>query len=201
MQHFERVPCAVSQSKHDGVRLDIFRVVDDCAGYFTVSYFDTRQFRLKANLSAQRDNFAAKVLNDLNEIIRTDVRFGLIEYFIRCSGSDKFLKNFSRTAMFILYLRGEFPVGKRTGTALAELHIRGRVKLPVTPEIPDILYPRLDILSSFYQYRFIAELGKDQSGKKAAGTASDDDGPKALHISSRRHPVTHVGGGRNLSVL
>ena len=89
------------------------------------------------------------------------MRPGLIEYFFWRPGFDKFFKDLFRTVMFILYLRSEFSIGKSAGAAFAELHIRFRVKFSVTPEILDILYPRFDVLSSFYQYGLKTELGKN----------------------------------------
>ena len=74
------------------------------------------------------------ILHHQRQIVGTDMRLGKIKNFSRSSGFDKFLQNLG--GIFVLLDAGhQFAVGKRAGTALAELHVRFRRQFARCPKL------------------------------------------------------------------
>ena len=96
----------------------------------------SRQARAEADFAAEAQHLFPQVLNDVEQHICPDVRFGVVEDLLLRTEAYKLLKH--PAAALVLRAGVELAVGKRTCAALAELDVALGVQRAATPEALDL---------------------------------------------------------------
>ena len=143
----ERVPRAVParQDQPPAAQcLPLPVLLHDHARKAPVLQRNIRHPRPKAHLTAKRHDLFPQRLHHARQVVRADVRLGLIEYLLRRAVCRHRLQH--PRAQRAGDARGQLAVGKRARAAFAELHVAARVKFPAPPEPLHVLPAPLHVV-------------------------------------------------------
>ena len=174
MQHSIRIARRVSDAEKDCLRRNTFRVAHVQCHNAILMQLHTRHLRTEAHLTAQRNDFFAQILHHGPQNIRPDVRLLQIANFFGRTRRDKRLDDLAH-ARIIAACR-QLSIRKGPRAALAELHIRRRIKRACLPETCHIRRTPVHILSAFENKRRESRTRKQPRGKDPRGTKSDHNG-------------------------
>ncbi len=142
----------------------------------------------EANLTAERENLAADALNDIYEDVGTDMRFGIPENGFGRTVTVKLFEDPLNTG--IMGARVQFPIGKGSGSAFAELDITLGIQRTSGAETLDGCPPGERIHAALQDDRPQAGTGKHQRGKHACRAEADNNrtlvGGKMRNLIKRR---------------
>ena len=110
-----------------------------------------RHLCAKAHRSAHADNGTAQIFHHIPQNIRPDVRLLQTADFLRCARRDKRLDDLVHTR--VIAACRQFPVRKRSRTALTKLHIRCGIEHARLPKPRDIGRTAIHILPAFEHER------------------------------------------------
>ncbi len=103
---------------------DLFTAGQHHTAYLTIVDVDIFDTTLKAYFTAQCRNVGAHLFHHGYQFEGADVGLAHIKNFMRCTGFHEFGEHFAAMVHGIFDLAVELAVGKCTGAAFAELHIR-----------------------------------------------------------------------------
>ena len=204
IKHFKSIASRMSESENNliagqGINFIFFILNEQC--FKTIIFANNiTKFMLKAKFSAQGQNFMTQVRHDFGKIIGSDMRFRQIENIARCSGMNKFMKNFKGIGIF-LNTGHELSVRKSTGTSFPELDIRFRIKHPVFPKQIHIFKTLLHGFTAFQDKRFQTGFRQSQSGKHTGRTASDHHGRQGRRLTRFKDMRFHFLNRKNIFVI
>ena len=111
------------------------------------------------------DDRLAQILHDRHQLVRADVRLGIVEDIGARARPGKLLEDPADALVFDAGV--QLPVGERPRAALAELHVALRVERPGLPEFQHGRVPRLGVLPALEHER----------GEHPRRAEPDDHGP------------------------
>ncbi len=114
----------------------------------------------------------------------------------------QYAKHFPVSSRRILYKGIKLSVGKCSCSALPELHIGGRVKLPCFPEPGYPVCPCVHVLPAFQEYGHVSLSGQHKAAEQPCRASADNDGTAGHKIGPRlRKPVGCFLADRHIPVL
>ena len=102
IKHLEGLASAVTDREYDAVRFDdLFLAVTlrDRSGDAPVSGVKTGQLGFKKHLSAQGDNLLTQIFDRDFQLVRADMRLGVVKYLLRRAVEDEFLHHLALAAV------------------------------------------------------------------------------------------------------
>ena len=160
---------------------------------------------LEADLTAQRLDVRAHLLDHADQAEGADVGLGHIEDFLRRTGLDELGQHLARQVARVGDLAPELAVRERARTAFTELDIRLGVEHALAPQAPGVFRSLAHFLAPLQHDGTQAHLGQNQRRENAARTEAHHQrtqAPFCMEID-RRMPhevVTRVGRWAHMGV-
>ena len=106
--------------------------------------FDAGHRGFKHHRTAKRYDLFSDVADGDFQLVRADMRFGVVQNLVRRAVADEFLQHLALAV--VLRTGVELSVGERTGAAFAETVVRFGIKPLVPVQQRDVLFPLADLL-------------------------------------------------------
>ena len=145
------------------------------AGDAAILGHESRDLHAEADLAAVVDDRLAQILHDRHQLVRADVRLGVVEDIGARARPGKLLEDPADALVFDAGV--QLPVGERPRAALAELHVALRVERPGLPEFQHGRVPRLGVLPALEHERAQPRHAEHQRGEHPRRAEPDDHGP------------------------
>ena len=179
MQHRKGIASAVANRQHNMIGRDVL-AADQCYATRLLPApgqvdIDIQHLTAESNLTAQRFDCCPHFFNDAHQPKGADVRLADVQDFLGRTGFDKLIQHFAAVVFLIFDLAVQLTVGKRTGAAFTELHIRIGIQYAIAPQSPGVLGAFTDCFAAFQNDRPKTRLGQYQTGKQATRAGAYDN--------------------------
>ena len=151
LQHRIGVACRVPNAQKYGGDGNALRIVHHDRSKLPRVQLHARHLRTKAHRPAHALDLRTQILHHTPQNVRTNVRLLQITDLLGRTRRNKCLNNLAHAR--IMRARRQLPIRKRPCAALAELHIRGRIKYTRPPKARDIRRAPIHILSALQDKR------------------------------------------------
>ncbi len=134
----------------------------------------------KEHLAARFDDRQAKIRNHIHKIIGADMGLRIHKDVARRSSRDELFEDETIERAFRSGV--QLPVGKRSGTAFAELDVRFRIEIAALSECLHSLQSLLNSLSALYKDGSHSRACKIERAKQTRRTSADNHRASTINI-------------------
>ena len=201
VQHVKRVARAMPHRQHDMPRRDVLSARQHHTQHLPAVDIEIADAAVKTYLATEGFNGRAQLLHHPHQPEGADVRLVEVENFRRRTGLNEFSKHLASVILGVLDLAVQLAIGKRAGTALAELHVGFRIEFAPAPQAEGVPGALTHRFAALQDDRTQAHLRQDQTGEEAAGSGADHHRTLRRFFPCLGHEVIrHVRGACHVGV-